>query len=120
MHFIRMGEYLAASRVTGPRHNLLMLRLESGVQAKPICECLPPRGGSTHEPLNEAEVVASILEGVAEANKRLSSNQAVTHVRYVANDTKPEAIYRYLALKILEHLHSGGEFAEAPPRPSEA
>lgn len=44
MHFVRLGEYLAVSRITGPRHNLLQLRLEVGEQHEPICECLPPQG----------------------------------------------------------------------------
>lgn len=56
MHFVRLGEYLAASRITGPRHNLLQLRLEVGEQHEPICECLPPQGACNHEPLIEAEI----------------------------------------------------------------
>ncbi len=98
--------------ITGPKHNLLQIRLGAGVQDKPACECLPPKGGCCHEPLVEAEVIASVVKGVVEANLRLGTAHTVTHIRYVQNDTKPEIVYGYLALKILEHLKSGGVFAE--------
>jgi hypothetical protein len=61
------------------------------------------------------EIVARVLEGVSEANTKFDSAYTVTHIRYVENDTKPEAIYAYLSLKIVEHLWSGGEFREAEP-----
>lgn len=112
MHFVRLGEYLAASRITGPRHNLLHLRLGVGEQHEPICECLPPQGTCTHEPLVEADIVASVLEGASEANRRFGTSHVVTHIRYVQNDTKPEVVYSFLALKILEQLQVGGTFTE--------
>jgi len=112
MHFVRLGEFLAASMITGPKHNLLQIRLSAGVQGELACECLPPQGECRHEPLVEADVIASVLEGLAEANSRLGTAHTITHMRYVQNDTKPEIVYGYLALKILEHMHSGGAFAE--------
>lgn len=112
MHFVRHGEYLAASRITGPRHNLLQLRLGVGEQHEPICECLPPQGACNHEPLVEAVIVASVLEGTSEANRRFGTSHVVTHIRYARNDTKPEVVYGLLALKILEQLHVGGTFVE--------
>jgi hypothetical protein len=112
MQFVQIGEFLAASRITGPRHNLLQIKIGSESQGKPICEVLPPQGACVHEPLNEIDVVASVLEGVAEANKRLGTNYSVTHIKYVKNDTKPETVYGFLAMKIVEHLQGGGEFVQ--------
>jgi len=112
MHFVRIGAYFAASRITGPRHNLLQLRLGGGEQHEPICECLPPQGTCTHEPLVEADIVASVLDGVLEANRCFGTSHVVTHIRYVQNDTKPEVVYGFLALEILEQLQVGGTFAE--------
>lgn len=111
MHFGRSGEYLTVSRITGPKHNLLEVRVDGVLRdERPICECLPPRGACSHEPLNEADVIDAVLEGVAEANRRLGTSYAVTHMRYVQGDTKPEEVYGYMALKVLERLHSGGAF----------
>ena len=110
MHFARLDDFLTVSRITGPRHNLLQLLLAEGSQQQPICECLPPQGGCKHEVLDQSELVSSVLEGVEEANKRLGTSYSVTHIRYVENDTKPEVVYGYMAMKLLEHLHAGGVF----------
>jgi hypothetical protein len=120
MQFARIGEYLAVSRITGPRHNLLQVRLATESQLAPVIECLPPQGGCTHEPMNEAEIVARVLEGVTEANAKLGCGYSVTHIRYVENDTKPEVVYAYMAFKLVEHLASGGEFVQRPSQNAQA
>jgi hypothetical protein len=112
MHFVRIGEFLAASRITGPRHNLLQIKLGSQPQETATCEVLPPQGSCVHEPLNELQVVASVIEGVAEANQRFGTHYSVTHIKYVRSDTKPEAVYALLALEIIKHLEDGGEFVQ--------
>lgn len=120
MQFVRIGEYLAVSRITGPRHNRLQVRLSTESQLAPVVECLPPQGGCTHEPMNEAEIVAHVLEGVAEANAKLGCRYSVTHIRYTENDTKPEVVYAYMALTIVEYLASGGEFVQRPSQQTHA
>ncbi|MEK8034920.1 hypothetical protein AACH06_29240 [Ideonella sp. DXS29W] len=113
MQFARVGDFLAASQITGPRHNLLQLRLGSQPQGVPVCECLPPVGKCQHEPLDKSELIANVLQGVSEANSRHGARHSVLHIRYVENDTKPESVYAFLALKLVEHLEVGGEFTEA-------
>jgi hypothetical protein len=112
MHFVRVGDFLAVSMVTGPKHNLLHVRLGTGVQGAPICECLPAQGECRHEPLSDTKIVSCVLEGVAEANTRLGTFHTVSHIRYVQNDTKPEVVYGYMVLKLIQHLESGGVFQE--------
>ena len=112
MDFMRIGEFLAVSRITGPRHNMLQLKLGAGPQGMPICEALPPQGGCIHEPLDEAKVVAFVLEGVADANLKFGSQHSVTNIRYVKNDTRPEVVYGFLAHEIVKHLQSKGEFRQ--------
>ena len=109
MQFHRIGEYLATSRITGPRHNLLQLRLASGSAAAIECEKLPPVGSCVHEPLDEQALIANVLQGVAEANAELGTVYSVTHIRYVANDTKPENAYAYMAYKLVHWLASEAE-----------
>jgi hypothetical protein len=113
MQFSRVGEFLAAIQITGPRHNLLQLRLSEAPQGIPVSECLPPVGQRKHAPLDESELIASVLQGVSEANSRHGSHHSVTHIRYVEDDTKPESIYAHLALKLIDHLEAGGEFKKA-------
>jgi hypothetical protein len=113
MQFTRVGEYFAVSRITGPSHNLLQVRLAVGPQGAPVCEKLPPVGQCVHEPLNEQALVACVLEGVAEANSKLGTTFSVVAIRYVENDTKPEKAYAYMAYKLVERLAGGQEFASA-------
>ena len=109
MHFVRLGEFLAVSRITGPTHNLLQIRLD-GTGSRPICERLPAVGGCSHKPLDEDALVRYVLEGVAEANGELGTAYSVAHIRYVENDTPPEVVYGFMAMRLIERLHSGGEF----------
>ena len=115
MHFIKLGEYLAASRITGAKHNLLQIRLATSATEPLHVKCLPPQGECKHEPLDEQALVAAIQEGIVEANKELGASYAVSEIAYVQNDTKPEIIYGFMALSILRHLHSNSTFIEAPP-----
>jgi len=115
MHFVRLGAYLGVVRITGPSHNLLQIRVGLGTQAKPECERLPAQAAQLKESLDEPEIVANVLEGVAAANKKFGCKHEVTHIRYVEGDTKPESVYAFLATKIIERLESGGEFIESPP-----
>ncbi|PHV09950.1 hypothetical protein [Chitinimonas sp. BJB300] len=112
MQFIRNDEFLAASQITGSKHNLLQVRLASGPQQKPFCEKLPAIGQCTHESLDEELLVAKVLDGLSEANKRFGASYSVTHIRYVENDTKPEVVYGYMCLMLIEHLQTGGVFVE--------
>jgi len=111
MHFVRLGEFLAASRITGPKHNLLQIRLGSA-GGPPVCERLPATGGCKHAPLTEDQVIKHVLDGVAEANQQLGAAYAVSHIRYIENDTPPEVVYGFMAMRIVEHLHNGGEFTQ--------
>lgn len=110
MNFTRVGDFLAVSRITGPKHNLLQVKLDQGPQNAPRCEQLPAIGSCRHEPLNEPELVASILDGMSLVNMELGTGYCVTHIRYVENDTKPEAVYGSMVVDLIRHLESGDEF----------
>jgi len=110
MQYVRLGEFLAVARITGPTHNLLQIRLATFDEEPLVCERLQASGGCRHTPLNEEALVQSVLEGASETNERLGTSYVVSHIRYVENDTPPESVYGHLAGCILEHLHAGGEF----------
>ena len=115
MQFVRIGEFVAVSRITGPSHNLLQLRLSEGrTSDRPTCERLPAQEACRHAPLDEPALVRAVQEGINEANNELGTSYSASHIRYVANDTKPEAVYAYLALSIVKQLVSGSEFTPSP------
>jgi len=104
MHFSVAGEYLTVSRITGPHHNLLQLKLGLGDQGHVALEALGAAAGSEPGLLDGDAVVRAVLEGVATANSQLGATFAVTHVRYVQDDSKPESIYRFLAEALAQHF----------------
>jgi hypothetical protein len=117
MQFVRDGELLGVVRITGPTHNLLFVHLVEGSAAETTVECLPAIGPSERAVLDEAALVKAVLDGVAQANRQHATTYAVSHVRYVQDDSKPESAYAFLARQIVERSIGGGVFG-ASPNPS--
>jgi hypothetical protein len=112
MQFLKLGEFLAATHISGVTHNLLKIRLTECDQGATVsCECLPANGGCQHEPIDEQALIEFVLSGVKQANEKLGTSYRVTHIQYVANDTPPESKYGYMAARIVEHVHVGGAWA---------
>ena len=111
MHFVRHGESLRVSRITGPRHYLLDLVFGTSAQ-QPAFAFLPAIGGCSHPPLDPDGIVRAVLAGVAEANRRLGTSYAVARIGVPENDTPPVAVYGALAAAIVERLHAGEPFEE--------
>jgi hypothetical protein len=111
MQFSRRDEFYQGSHITGPGHNFLALELANGsVNPAPDIKALPPSGGCHHAPLNEQQILFHVLEGVAKANERYGTDFVVKCLQYVQNDTGPEAVFGFIALKIIERLADGEEF----------
>lgn len=113
MQFGRCGDYLSVSRITGPRHNLLQLKLGEGLPLQPVCECLDAKHQKQYEPLCESKIIAAVFDGLAKANQRFGTSYAVAQIRYIDSDSKPETIYSEMTLKLIEHLHTGGNLGQA-------
>ncbi len=114
MQFSRREQFYQASHITGPKHNFLALTLTgntSGTSA-PTIESLPPVGTCSHRPLNPQQILHAVVEGVTTANTQFGTQFSVQHAQYLANDTGPESIYAFLALKIIEHVVVQGRFAD--------
>jgi hypothetical protein len=105
MHYSRVGHFLSASRITGPKHNILQLELGASAGGSPAVERL---GASDANALSEEAVVAAVMEGVAAANQRFAQSWAVSRLRYAPADSGPEAVYAHLAYSILATWEAGG------------
>lgn len=105
MHYTRVGHFLSASRITGPKHNILQLELGAAACGGPAVERLGPLDANA---LSEEAVVAAVMEGVAAANQRFSQSWAVSRLRYAPADSGPEAVYAHLSFSILATWDAGG------------
>jgi hypothetical protein len=106
MHISKDGSFYRISRITGPTHNLLMISFaETAETCIPSIEALPPVGDCRHASLNRDKILTEVLEGVEQANRQLGTQYRVAKVRYVENDTGPEATYKHLAQKVVEHIN---------------
>ena len=116
MRFSKRGAFYQVSRVTGPTHNFLAVELATTPQrTPPQIEALQGFCNG-HEELDPAEIVRSVLEGLALANGTFNTEYEATHVQCHLGDNPPEVVYGVLAYKIVERLVSGGEFVEEDER----
>jgi hypothetical protein len=122
LQFSRRGDFYQGAMTTGPGHWLLALKLSSGTEhANPRVERLHPIGECHHRALDEARVLAAVVEGVAQANRRHRTTWAVTYIQYAGNDTPPESRYGLIAELIVDRVHAGAPFDENEfPPPSAA
>jgi hypothetical protein len=115
MQFVRLGEFLATAHISGITHNLLKIKVSQLDQGELICDRLPATGSCRHKPLDEYALVQSVQEGIAQANEKLGTSYTVSYIQYVENDTPPESIYAFMAMRIVEHLHAGGAWVAGGP-----
>lgn len=107
MQFGSVDGFLYVARITGPTHNLLQLRLSKAAVSFVICEELRATGGCKHEKLDRAKIEDSVRVGVTSANAAFGTELHPTHIRFVANDTGPEDVYRLLAEAIVSKVAAG-------------
>lgn len=114
MDFSKSRRFYLVSRITGPTHNLLIIRLvRSDENVEPAVQMLPPNGGCGCGPLDANAVLDNVLNGAAEANAEFGTNYKVAEVRFVEDDSRNETIYAYMTKKLIEHIERGGEFTES-------
>lgn len=96
------GSIYKASRITGPSHNFLGLVFSSGAEVPLTVEALPGNDPNASGPvIVKDEVVRQVLDGVAEANRELSTGFSVAKIQYVATDTPNSSAYSDLAKRIV-------------------
>lgn len=109
MRFHRDGDLFVVTRVTGPTHNYLGIALDGEPGA--LIEVVPaPADGGALAGLDPAEVAALVRDGVDAANSSLGTAYHLRTVAFVPSDSGPVAIYRDLAVVLIERIHSGGAF----------
>ena len=96
------GDWLTITRVTGPHHNLLSLRLDRGDGAAspmPTIEALD--GDAAIDGIAEENLLKEVKAGAAAANKRLGKNYRIRAIRFLRSDSPPVEVYRALAERLI-------------------
>jgi hypothetical protein len=104
MKIVKQDRFWCVSRITGPHHNFLRLAFAQDDVQQARVEIMPPIGDCQHAELNTDKILASVLDGVAEANEKFGTNYHVAEVQYPVNDTPPENTYGVLAYVIVKHI----------------
>ncbi|MBK9577625.1 MAG: hypothetical protein IPK50_06920 [Fibrobacterota bacterium] len=102
MQFHRVNNTCRVSRITGPTHNFLELELDEAIQSPLFVEQVGPPPETGQERLDQEVVVEHILGGILEASRAYGPLPRLSRIRYVASDSKPEAVYHALAFALIE------------------
>jgi len=113
MQYMQDGEFYKIARITGPRHNMLALALDTGNSDSNILVEAINAGSSSEVRLRPEDVVQKVIEGIREANEQFGTNYSVRRVQYIPSDTPPVEIYKFLVIKIIERLVNSPDFAGA-------
>jgi hypothetical protein len=106
MHFCRVDDYLSVSRITGGQDNILQIRL-SMTEPDTVDVDARPLAGFSSTLLDENKVVSAVMEGLRQANAELGTSYWISHIRFVANDSKPEKTYSLLTQALLHQYYAG-------------
>ncbi len=125
MRFTRFGDFEVVTRITGPTHHYLGLRLfQDADQGIPEVEELAlssPTDPEGPRP-DPAQVVEEVLGGLEAANGRLGTNYKVKAIRYCSSDPVIKGAYTLLTESLVDHLDQSHRRAvgDSPPLDDEA
>jgi hypothetical protein len=122
MQFNRVGDYEVITRITGPHHHFLGLRLAPGGGASlawstnvlasemhcraPLVEAVSLSGEVRRTEVRDdfKRIVDEVTQGLCAANAHLGTDYEVAAVRYCDADPPVPGIYADLAEQLVEHL----------------
>ena len=105
MRYHHSGAAHSVSRITGPHHNYLSVTFatENPTPDPQVVE-LSPKGPCEHPSLDRFRILAAVLAGVSEGNQEHGAEFIVSIVEFVANDTGPEEVYRFMAKSLVGEI----------------
>jgi hypothetical protein len=109
MRFARRGECDVVTRIAGPLHHYLGLRLIQDQGTGPIdptVEDLSPPAGSRPLPLQPTvvDLVTTVLEGLKAANDRLGTRYTAEKIIFCSSDQYRKETYKLLTEALVEHV----------------
>lgn len=93
------------SRITGPKHNYLGLKL-SDEQPAEVLVFARQLGGEACV-IDETQMVAAVADGICEVNRYRKKHLFASYIEYVPSDTPDYSAYSHLARAIIETAGAG-------------
>jgi hypothetical protein len=104
MQFILDKGVYKVTRITGPEHNFLEIRLADVGQKVDVVQLAAKNGGRRQ--IDRDDVLAQVCQGLLEANAELGKTYAISQVFLVASDTPSKSVYRYLTVELIRRIDS--------------
>jgi hypothetical protein len=118
VQFSKVGDRLQASRITGPTHNFLGLRVDVAMPERLLIARLQPIGKRGPSGIDEAKLVEAVMAGVARANSENGTSWHIVEITYVEDDTPVYGQYEICAHAIVQRLSRGEPFIQSASEPS--
>ena len=107
MRFHRVGDYEVVTRITGPDHHFLGLRLTSTPGPPALMVEAIEMAPDAPYPLKIVEsdrIIEEVNRGLDRANARLGTDFHLSGIRYCSSDRFVEGIYAEMAETLVEHV----------------
>ncbi len=115
MNFSVIDGRFCVSRITGPTHSFLGLRVTKLPPIRVLIVKLPPVGACRHDSVDEDRLQAAVTAGIEAANRECGTGWHVAEIAYVEDDTPAYSQYQICANAVVKRLASGEPFAAGSP-----
>ena len=104
MQFINEAPVYKLVRVTGPTHNLLVLRFSPAPLESPILVQALDAAQPCVNPMEEAEVLENVKRGIEESTGKFGKQYFLEAIQYLAGDSRPAEVYCEMTKEIIRRI----------------
>ena len=108
VQFILDGGVYKVSRITGPTHNFLGIRLGDGGNPVEVV-ALPVKQGEPQR-VEKDDVLKQVLAGLRDINSELDKEYQASEVFFLPSDTPSGSVYKFLTVELIKRIEEGGDF----------
>lgn len=106
MQFISNAPIFKLVRITGPKHNFLVVQLaETAIEGPVRVEALDAVPNCT-APIEPSEVLDNALKAIADLEAETGKRYFLEVIKYVASDSRPADVYYDMTKEIIRRIES--------------
>lgn len=104
MQFINNSPIYKIVRVTGPTHNILVLRLSSAAVTAPVRVEALDGSQDCPNPIGAHEVLENVVNAIRDWEIASGKIYFLESIQYIASDSRPADIYYKMAQEVLRRI----------------